>query len=60
MLEPLNCDAIIREHQRAEADAYFQRLYLYFRWRPWEVVPDGRSPLSAMCSDRSSEPREET
>jgi hypothetical protein len=42
MLDPLDCDRIIREHQRAEADAYFQRLYEYFRWRPWEtpMVPD--------------------
>jgi hypothetical protein len=40
MLEPLDCDAIIREHQKAEAEAYFHRLYEYFRWRPWEYVSD--------------------
>jgi hypothetical protein len=36
MLEPLDCDKIIREHQKAQADAYFHQLYMYFRWRPWE------------------------
>lgn len=38
MREPLDCDAVIREHRKAEADAYFQRLWSYFRWREWETT----------------------
>lgn len=52
MIPPLDCDRIIRDHQRKEADAYFQRLYLYFLWRPWEYDGDGK-PRDPPPSERT-------